>query len=174
MSWMTPLTSLRRLATTSGLGQEVCYILSSPNVHKQGLTHCNWFTNCMVANGIALFLQDWFRSRWVGHLGLIITLNVSGPRQRDPIIQILYLSPLSVSIPCFMATNSAPKTEVSIVACCFDSQMTGAKLQKMINPVQEHQVLFSPTWSLSTIIQRSTSLPRGGGMSGGVASSTLP
>jgi hypothetical protein len=27
--------------TTSGLGQEVCYILSSPNVHKQGLTHCN-------------------------------------------------------------------------------------------------------------------------------------
>ena len=26
---------------TSGLGQEVCQILSSPNVRKQGLTHCN-------------------------------------------------------------------------------------------------------------------------------------
>ncbi len=67
-----------------------------------------------------------------------------GPDKGIPIIWILYLSPLSVSILCFMATNSAPKTEVPIVACCFDSQMIGAKLQKMINPVREHQVLFSP------------------------------
>jgi hypothetical protein len=51
-----------------------------------------------------------------------------------------------------MATNSAPKTEVSIVACCFDSQMIGAKLQKMIKAVREHLVLFSPAWSLSIII----------------------
>jgi hypothetical protein len=87
-----------------------------------------------------------------------------------PIIQILYLSPLSVSIPCFMATNSAQKTEVSIVAYCFDGQMIGAKLQKMINPVWERRVLFIPTLSLSTITQRSMSLPRGGGMLGGIAS----
>jgi hypothetical protein len=53
-----------------------------------------------------------------------------GPDKGIPIIRILYLSPLSNLIPCFMATNSAPKTEVSIVACCFDSQMIGAKLQK--------------------------------------------
>ncbi len=32
---------LAALGTTSGLGQEVCQILSSPNVHQQGLTHCN-------------------------------------------------------------------------------------------------------------------------------------
>jgi hypothetical protein len=25
-------------------------ILSSPNVRQQGLTHCNQFTDCMVAN----------------------------------------------------------------------------------------------------------------------------
>jgi hypothetical protein len=73
-----------------------------------------------------------------------------GPDKGIPIIQILYLSPLSILIPCFMATNSAPKTEVSIVACCFDSQMIGARLQKMINPVREPLVLFSPAWLLSS------------------------
>jgi hypothetical protein len=35
---------------TSSLGQKVCYILSSPNMRKQGLTHCKQFMNCMVAN----------------------------------------------------------------------------------------------------------------------------
>jgi hypothetical protein len=48
---------LAAFGATSGLGQEVCKSLSSPNVRKQGLTHCNWFLNCMVANGIALFLK---------------------------------------------------------------------------------------------------------------------
>jgi hypothetical protein len=32
---------LAAFGATSGLGQEVCLILSSPNVRKQGLTHCN-------------------------------------------------------------------------------------------------------------------------------------
>jgi hypothetical protein len=32
---------LAEFGATSGLGQEVCQILSSPNVQKQGLTHCN-------------------------------------------------------------------------------------------------------------------------------------
>jgi hypothetical protein len=36
--------------TTSSLGRKVCQIFSTPNVHQQGLTHYNRFTNCMVAN----------------------------------------------------------------------------------------------------------------------------
>ena len=124
--------------------------------------------NCTFSLGSTQVLMSWslgtcfcHRCTWVQKKGI-------------PIIRILYLSPLSVSISCFMAMNSAPKTEVSIVACCFDSQMIGPKLQKMIHPVWERLVLFSPAWLLSTIIPRSMSLPRGGGMSGVIASSTLP
>ncbi len=47
---------LAAFGTTSSLGQKVCKILSSPNVRQQGLTHCNQFTDCIVANWIALFL----------------------------------------------------------------------------------------------------------------------
>ncbi len=32
---------LGAFGATSSLGQKVCYIFSSPNVHQQGLTHCN-------------------------------------------------------------------------------------------------------------------------------------
>jgi hypothetical protein len=48
-----------------------------------------------------------------------------GPVKGIPIIQTVYLSPLSVSIPCFMATNSASKIEVSMVACFFEIQIIG-------------------------------------------------
>jgi len=91
-----------------------------------------------------------------------------------PIIRTLYLSPFSVSIPCFIATNSAQKTEVSVVACFFEIQIIGDKLQKIKKLVREHRVILSPARSLSTIMQRSISLPSGGGMSGGIASSTSP
>ncbi len=40
----------------SSFGQKVCQIFSSSNVSQQGLTDCNQFTDCMVANWIALFL----------------------------------------------------------------------------------------------------------------------
>jgi hypothetical protein len=33
--------NLAAFGATTGLGQEVCLILFSPNVRKQGLTHCN-------------------------------------------------------------------------------------------------------------------------------------
>jgi len=95
-----------------------------------------------------------------------------GPVKGMPIIRTLYLSPLSVSTPCFIATNSAPKTEVSMVDCFFEIQIIGAKLQKIKNPVRERRVDLSPAWSLSTIIRRSMSLPSGGGMSVGMASTT--
>jgi hypothetical protein len=40
---------LAAFGATGSLGQKVCQILSSPNVHQQGLTHCNQFMDCMVA-----------------------------------------------------------------------------------------------------------------------------
>ncbi len=48
---------LAAFGATSSLGQKVCQILSSPSVHQQGVTHCNWFTDCMVANWIAFFFR---------------------------------------------------------------------------------------------------------------------
>jgi hypothetical protein len=41
---------LAAFGATSSLGQKVCQIFSGPNVHQQGLTHCNRFTDCMVTN----------------------------------------------------------------------------------------------------------------------------
>jgi hypothetical protein len=41
---------LAAFGATSSLGQKVCKIFSSPNVHQQGLTHCDQFTDCMVTN----------------------------------------------------------------------------------------------------------------------------
>ena len=91
-----------------------------------------------------------------------------------PIIWSLYLSPLSVLIPCFIATNSAPKTEVSRVGCFLESQIISNKLQYIRKPVRERQVPLHPTRSLSTIKRMSTVLPRGSGWSGGIASVTSP
>ncbi len=45
-----PTYKLVAFGTTSSLGQKVCLILFHPNVHQQGVTHCNQFTDCMVAN----------------------------------------------------------------------------------------------------------------------------
>ena len=42
--------------------------------------------------------------------------------------------PQVASIPCFNATHSAPKTEVSIVACFLESQLIKAELMKTKNP----------------------------------------
>ncbi len=47
---------LAAFGATSSLDQKVCKIFSSPNVRQQGLTNCNRFMDCMVANWIALFL----------------------------------------------------------------------------------------------------------------------
>ncbi len=52
-----PTYKLAELSATSGLGQKVCQVVFGPNLHQQGLTHCNRFMDCMVANGIALFFK---------------------------------------------------------------------------------------------------------------------
>ncbi len=47
----------------------------------------------------------------------------------------LYRSPLTFSLPCFIAMNSALKPEVSIVACFLEIQSIKAMLQKIKKPV---------------------------------------
>jgi hypothetical protein len=56
-----------------------------------------------------------------------------GPDKGTPIIRNLYQSPLRLSIPFFIATNSAPKTLVLIVGWRFENQTTGAMLRKIKN-----------------------------------------
>ena len=97
-----------------------------------------------------------------------------GPAIPTPIMRNLYRSPLKDSIPIFIATNSAPKTEVSIVACCFENHCTSAVFIKTKKPEREWRVRFSPVWSLSTYSHRSTSFPRGSGALLGIDSSTFP
>ena len=82
----------------------------------------------------------------------------------------LYRSPLNFSMSCFIATNSAPKTEVSSVACFLEIQPIIAMLQKIRKPVRECLVHFSPVWALSPNRQMSRSLPKGSGMSCGIVS----
>ena len=74
-------------------------------------------------------------------------------------MQSLYRSPLSLSMLCFIATNSAPKTEVSIVACRLEIQLIRAILIKIKMPVQERQVSLLPAWSVLHIILITLSLP---------------
>ena len=88
-------------------------------------------------------------------------------------MQSLYRSHFSLSMSFFIATNSAPKTEVSIVACHLEIQLIRAILRNIKMPVREHLVSLLPTWSLSHIILIIISLPRGGGILSGMASRVL-
>jgi hypothetical protein len=58
-----------------------------------------------------------------------------GPVNEIPIMQSLYQSPHSFSIPFFIATNLAPKTEVSMVASFLETQSIKAILHKIRKPV---------------------------------------
>ncbi len=89
-----------------------------------------------------------------------------------PIMQSLYLMPHSASTPNFMATNSAPKTDDSIIGCFCESQSINNMFKKIRNPVPERCVDLSPAWLLSTIMHRFTSFLRGGGAFVGIASWT--
>ena len=97
-----------------------------------------------------------------------------GPVSGTPIMHSLYLMPLSASTPVFIAMNSAPKTEVSMVACFLLNKSIRAVFKNMKYPVRDHLVILSPVWSLSTHIRRSTYFPLGSGALGGMASVTSP
>ncbi len=82
--------------------------------------------------------------------------------------------PHSASMPNFMATNSALKTDDSIVGCFCESQLISDMFKKIRNPVCKRHVDLSPAWLLSTIMRRSTSFLRGGGAFVGIASWMSP
>ena len=52
-----------------------------------------------------------------------------------PVILSLYLKPPNASIPCFMVTNSAPKTDVASVDCLFENHFTNAVFTYMKRPL---------------------------------------
>jgi hypothetical protein len=64
----------------------------------------------------------------------------AGPSMGIPIIHNLYRSPLTASMPFFKATNSAPKTEVSMVGCHFEYQINGTEFKKTKKPVHERLI----------------------------------
>ena len=64
-------------------------------------------------------------------------------------------------MPCFIATNSAPKTDYSMVVCFLDSQQTREFLMKIMKPVWDRRLVLFPAWSLPTNARRSTPLSRG-------------
>ena len=89
-----------------------------------------------------------------------------GPVSGTPIMRSLYLMPLSASTLVFVATNSDPNTEPSMVACFLISQLISAVFKNMKYPVRDRLVILSPAWSLSTYILRSTDFPLGSGALG--------
>jgi hypothetical protein len=150
----------------------------------------------MVADGVTFLFQGQLRYGRACHLGLIVSKYIRVQSMGSPSCKAysnvlaafqktLLNKSLNIynvkrtmfclsSIPCFIAMNSAPKTEVSMVACFLETQSIKAILQKIRKPVRERLVLLSPAWSLSHIMRTSRSLPKGSGMSTGIASSTLP
>ena len=54
-----------------------------------------------------------------------------GPDKGTPIIQSLYHKPRKASMPIFIATNSAPTTDVLMVGCLFENQIIGYLFRKM-------------------------------------------
>ena len=60
-----------------------------------------------------------------------------------PIILSLYHDPHETSMTCFIATNFAPKTALSTVACLFVYQMMQAILMKKQNPMWDLHLTIS-------------------------------
>ena len=63
-------------------------------------------------------------------------------------------------MPCFMVTNSAPKTGVSTVDCFFENHCMRAISTCIKEPLFDLQNTLSQAWSLSTHMWESTSLLR--------------
>ena len=74
----------------------------------------------------------------------------------------------------FGATNSAPNTDVSIVAWFLENHLISAVFKKMKNPEQDLLVLFSTAWLLSTYPRGPTYFLLSSGALVGMASLNLP
>ena len=67
----------------------------------------------------------------------------AGPSIGTPIILSIYCIPHETSMACFIATNSAPKTALSTVACFFACQMMQIISMKKQNPMQDLHLTLS-------------------------------
>ena len=61
-----------------------------------------------------------------------------------PITFSIYLKPLRVSMPCFMETNSVPKTDVSTVDCFLENHCTRAVFTYIKKPLLNQPDILSP------------------------------
>lgn len=93
-----------------------------------------------------------------------------GPRIGTPIMRSLYRNDSFCSMAILSATNSLPKTELSIVFCRLENQEIGAPLIKNIIPVVERLVTRHVACEASTNMLICTDLPRGVGALGGSVS----
>jgi hypothetical protein len=106
------------------------------------LAHSNRLPDCIIANQVALLLEQRFSLLHIVDNQHIVTAMYKGLEITTSIMCNLYHSPLSNSIPVFTATNSAPKTDVLIVACCLENHWINTmviKTKKNLFAV-EHQV----------------------------------
>ena len=65
------------------------------------------------------------------------------PSRGHPIIRSLYLRPSTSSTAVFIAENSEPNEDVSMLACFLLKNMIGLLLQKMRTPVLNHLLTVS-------------------------------
>ena len=96
-----------------------------------------------------------------------------GPSMGTPIILSFYLNPHETSMACFIATNSAPKTTLSTVACLFVYQMIQAILMKKQNPMQDLHLTLSFASSETTKALEMIGFPLGSGTLSPIESNLL-
>ncbi len=123
----------------------------------------------MVADGVKFIFQGQLRYGPVCHLGLIVRIYKGGSSQWDPHHAKLIVKSLHF-FNSVLHSNEFSTKDRSLNGCLF----LKAILQKIRKPVRGCLVLLSPAWSLSHIMRMSRSLPKGSGMSTGIALSTLP
>jgi hypothetical protein len=137
-------------------------------------TYGNRFLNCMITDRVAFLFKGRFRFGRVGNLGLIVTIDKGRAGQRYShhakfIMQSPQLFNSVLHCDAFCTKDRGLNCGLFL-----GNPVNQCHIAKIKKPVRERQVLFSSAWSLSHIMQASRSLPRGGGMSEGIASSTLP
>ena len=88
----------------------------------------------------------------------------------------LYLSPCRYSQHCFIAINSAPKDDDSMLVCFLLHQWTNEQFKYTNIPVLDLLVTVSEAWSTSTLETIVNPIPLGSGLLGGISSlpSTCP
>ena len=68
----------------------------------------------------------------------VVSMKNDEPDMGHPIILSLYLRPLSALMPCFITTNSAPKTDVSTIGQCSHILRNCFSICKICHPLHHH------------------------------------